>query len=191
MRKFFIGTLAAVALGAAFVTPSHAAEPIAGSKCLINSATDVASEAGHQTGIWRAGPLITGEAGTLHCSIHVNNDLHSGAKSATTDYTTTLPVLVGEPRPLNYAATAADDVSVCSEWEPANGDPIQYWVNPPPLPSTEQGHWTTDPNAHCGPALSIEPNDPECRIWKSIDNALGTTLIEDTWQDCEPYPPLI
>lgn len=196
MRKLFIGALTVAALGTAFVTPSYAKTPTAGAKCAFNSATDVSAEAGHQTGAWRAGVLITLEAGRLHCSIHVNNNTHDGAPaadpSASIDYVSTGDAVVIEtPAPLNYAATAADTVSACAEWYPANGDPTLYWVSPNPLVPTDQGHWDTSATATCGEALSIEPNDPECRVWKSADNALGTTIIEDTWQDCEPYPPLI
>src|SRR4051812_22540462 len=85
-----------------------------GAKCRFNSTTDVTREAGWQPGATEPGPLVTAEAGTLKCTVHVNNNIHSGAAVATeTKAGTGNAAVVMEPRPLNSPATAADDVSLC------------------------------------------------------------------------------
>jgi len=165
-----------------------------GQTCTFNSSTDVTKEAGWQVGVMRGGPLVTGEAGTLHCSIHVNNDLHSGAELASADYGTVGDLVVvgalNDGDLLHYQATAADDVSLCSKWTPTDTThETLYWVSGNTL-TLSLGHWSTNPNASCGVATSIEPNDPECSIWLAIDQRLGTNIAE-IWQDCEPYSPII
>jgi hypothetical protein len=160
-----------------------------GRKCTFNSATDVTREAGWQTGAIAAGPLVTGESGTLKCTMHVNNNTHSGAAVVTeTQGDTGGVAVVMAPRPLNYPATAADDVVICTEWDGASG--TQYWVGGNPAVPTDLGHWSTNPGDICGVPFSFEPNDPECSIWLAIDKRLGTNIAE-VWQDCEPYQPII
>lgn len=179
--------LAVVTLGTAFVSPSQAHEPLAGNKCAFNSSTDVTREAGWQIGHIRGGPLVTGENGTLVCEIHVNNNTHDGAAVFTTSYTATGgAVVVGEPRVLNYPATAADTVSLCSEWHGEHG--TYYWRGGNTT-TGDLGAWSTSPTS-CGEALSIEPNWPTCPIWLAIDQRAGTNIAE-IWQDCEPYEPII
>jgi len=191
MKKLALCSLAAATLGTAFVSPSSASPPAAGvlpRKCAFNSTTDVTREAGWQTGDINAGPYVTGEAGTLSCSIHVNNNVHSGAAVARESKDAVGGVVLMEPRPLNYPATAADTISLCTQWTGPSG--TWYWTSGNPAVPTDLGGWSQNPNATCGEALSIEPNDPECRIWHSIDNRAGTNIAE-IWQDCEEYPPLI
>jgi hypothetical protein len=178
--------LAALAVGAVITTlsaPAHAADP-EGRKCGMNSTTDVTTEAGKQAAVVQAGPLYTGEAGTLYCTIIVNANTHATAgKSVSADAVNGVVAL--PPTTLQYNATAADTVAVCTKWVGASG--TKYWVsaNPPAL-----GYWSTSASETCGEALTIAPNYPTCPIWKAIDNRLGTPLA-DTWQDCEPYDPII
>jgi hypothetical protein len=155
----------------------------AGQKCRFNSTTDVTREAGWQTGDIQAGPLVTGEGGTLKCSIHVNNNTHAGAALVTETAGAVGGVAVMEPRTLNYQATAADDVSLCTEWD-GPGGPL-YWRGGNAA-AADLGAWSADANVACGVATTLEPNDPECSIWKAIDRRAGTNIAE-TWQDCEPY----
>jgi hypothetical protein len=194
MKKLALSAIALTALCTAFVAPSHASPlpdgPV-GQKCTFNSATDVNAEAGHQVAVVKAGPLVTAEAGTLKCTVHVGNDLHSGAGTLLAGPTaaTAGAVVVIPPTVASYAATAADDpIALCTEWDPVTGPPL-YWVS---VPAPGTGFWTTntDGQAHCGVALSIEPNDPECSIWLAIDKRAGTPIAE-TWQDCEGYQPII
>jgi hypothetical protein len=158
-----------------------------GRKCAFNSTTDVTREAGWQLGAVNAGPLATGEDGTLVCSVHVNNDVHNGPAAATASASATGDTVVLAPQPISYPATAADEVSLCTEWRGANG--TLYWVGGNTA-TGDLGHWDESESASCGVALSFEPNDPECSIWKAIDNRLGTDIAE-IWQDCEPYDPII
>ena len=192
MKKLALCAVAATIMGTAFVTPSSAAPPPggpAGRKCGFNSSTDVTREAGWQIGDINAGPLVTGEAGTLECSVHVNNNVHNGAALVTQTVGDTAGlVAVMEPRELHYQATAADDVSLCTTWHGASGD--LYWVGGNPAVPTDTGHWDASASSACGVALSIEPNDPECSIWLAIDQRAGTNIAE-IWQDCEPYEPII
>jgi hypothetical protein len=193
MKKLALCAVAAITVATAFATPSNAAPPPGGPvgpKCRFNSTTDVTREAGWQIGDINAGPLVTGEKGTLHCDIHVNANVHAGPISASASADATLDlVAVIAPTPVNYPATAADDVSLCTSWDPAVG-PTLYWVSGNPAVPTDTGHWDTSSSASCGVALSIEPNDPECSIWLAIDQRAGTNIAE-IWQDCEPYSPII
>lgn len=189
MKKLALYAAAAMTAATAFTTPSNAgpvAEP-QGRKCAFNSATDVTREAGWQTGQIGAGPLVTGADGTLTCTLVVNGDSHSNPNVRHTfSEDAANGVVVREPTPFNYQATAADDISLCTKWDPVVG-PTLYWVS---VPAPGTGSWSTDPAAPCGVAVSIEPNDPTCRVWHSIDNRLGTNIAE-IWQDCEGYPPII
>ncbi|MDQ1710872.1 MAG: hypothetical protein QOE45_322 [Frankiaceae bacterium] len=192
MKKLALCAVAAVMMATAYAAPSNAAPPPGGPvgrKCGFNSTTDVTREAGWQIGDINAGPLVTGEAGTLVCSVHVNNNVHSGAAvtSASAAATAGL-VAVLAPTPLNYPATAADDISLCTTWVGASG--TLYWVSGNPAVPTDTGHWDTSAASSCGVALSIEPNDPECSIWLAIDQRAGTNIAE-IWQDCEGYQPII
>jgi hypothetical protein len=185
MKKFALYAVAATAL-ATCVTPSHAGPtdlPI-GQKCRFNSTTDVTREAGWQTGDINAGPLVTGATGTLVCSIHVNNNTHDGVALVTETADATGVAVVMAPRTLNYQATAADDVALCTAWIPTAGAPL-YWRGGNTA-TADLGSWETSPSTQCGVATSIEPNDPECSIWKAIDRRAGTNIAE-IWQDCEPY----
>jgi hypothetical protein len=160
-----------------------------GAKCRFNSTTDVTREAGWQIGDINAGPLVTGESGTLYCSIHVNNNVHSGAAVVPPESAIANGgVVTMEPRTLNYPATAADTVSLCTKWVGASG--TLYWVSGNPADPASQSYWTTDASESCGEALTLRPNDPECSIWLAIDQRAGTNLA-DIWQDCEPYSPII
>lgn len=181
--------LVAAVLVSSLGVPAHAAPPLqpTGRKCAFNSVTDVSAEAGWQVGDLRAGPLVTFEDGTLECSIHVNNDSHNGTAAATETFTAVGGVVVGEPRPLRYRATAADDVSLCTAWHGASG--TLYWVSPPPGEPYDLGHWDTSAWSSCNPLGNPEGDHLECRLWNSIDNHLGTNIAK-VWQDCEPYPPL-
>jgi hypothetical protein len=190
MKKLVLGAVVATALATAFAAPSHAdptTDPAQGQKCAFNSTTDVTREAGNQIGELRGGPLGSTVAGVLHCSIHVNNDVHSGPASVTADSGAPSNVAVVAPRAISYAATAADDISLCTEFSTATT--TYYYTSGNPTTGS-LGTWSTDPNSSCGVALSIEPNDPECSIWLAIDQRAGTNIAE-IWQDCEPYSPII
>jgi len=192
MKKLVLGAAMLTAVASAFTIPAHAAPPPGGpvgSKCAFNSTTDVTREAGWQTGDLRGGPLVTGEAGTLRCRILVNGNTHSDTTHirAEASYDATGGLVVAGAGTLNYQATAADTVALCAAWIGASG--TQYWVSGNPT-TGDLGHWSTNVNDGCGEALSIEPNDPECSIWLAIDQRLGTPIAE-TWQDCEPYEPII
>jgi hypothetical protein len=159
-----------------------------GRKCSFNSTTDVTREPGWQTGQISGGPFYSGAAGSLRCSIHVNNDVHNGAYALVLSARASNGVVAIPPGPISFKATAADDVAVCTEWLPDFG-PAQYWVGGNPV-AGNLGHWSTDPNSTCGIAVAVEPIDPECSIFKAVDNRLGTPLAE-IWQDCGPYDPII
>ncbi len=180
--------LAVVALAGTFAATSSAVPPPGGPvgrRCAFNSTTDLTREPGWQTGDINAGPLVTGEPGTLICSIHVNNGRHDAPGSATESVRDTAGVVVMAPRPLNYQATAADDVVMCSAWDP-DGGPTLYWVSQD-FPRT--GYWTTDPASACY-EFSWEAEDPFCPVWLAVDQRLGTNVAE-IWQDCEGYEPII
>jgi hypothetical protein len=197
MKKLALSTLSLVGL-AVLAVPSHAAPPDLtgpqGQKCAMNSATDVGTGPGIQFGVMRGGPLAG--SGRLICTIHLNNNItHNSpylvppAGPGQIAYTGS-GVVVGGLTTISYYATAADDVSVCAEWHPSDPNvPTLYWVGGN-TGAARFGHWSIDPTSICGVATSIQPNDPECRIWHTIDNLAGTPIAE-TWQDCEPYPPLI
>jgi hypothetical protein len=179
MKKLAVfAVLAAVAGGG--LSTSAQASPLptgpVGAKCAFNSTTDVTREAGYQIGEWRGGPLVTAEAGTLQCDILVNGVVAATPISASA---TAGAVVVIPPAPLSYAATAADTITLCTTWFGAGG--TLYWHDATPV-----GFWDSNPGNCPGPT-SIEPNDPECSIWKAIDRRAGTNIAE-IWQDCEQYP---
>jgi hypothetical protein len=183
MKKLVLAGLAAGALLTSFVTPAQAADP-EGGKCAFNSFTDVTTEAGKQAAVVRGGPLYTGENGTLVCTIIVNANSHSVAGKSVSGVASN-GVAAIPPTQLQYNATAADTVALCTKWVGASG--TKYWVGaqPPNL-----GHWSTNPNSPCGEALTIAPNYPTCPLWLTIDKYAGTPIAE-IWQDCEPYEPII
>jgi hypothetical protein len=196
MKKLVLSTLSLVGL-AMLAVPSHAAPPDLtgpqGQKCSMNSATDVGNEPGIQTGVMRGGPLVG--TGTLICTIHLDNNItHNSpylvapAGPGQIAYTGS-GVVVGGPTAISFHATAANIISVCAEWHPGGGGATLYWKGGN-IAAAEFGYWSTDSGSKCGEATSVEPNDPECRIWKAIDNRAGTPIAE-TWQDCEPYDPII
>ena len=190
MKKLILFAVSATTLATAFAAPSQAAPPPGGpvgAKCAFNSTTDVTREAGYQIGHIRGGPLVTGESGELVCSIHVNNNSHAGSVAASESYNDTGGVVVvGDPRLLQYAATAADTISLCTEWRGASG--TLYWRSGDPT-EADLGGWETSPG-ECGEALSIEPNYPTCPLWLTVDKYANTNIAE-IWQDCEPYGPII
>jgi len=182
MRVVFV-VLAVTALGTG-PAPAHAVGPV-GRTCSFHSAIDVTREPGWQVGVIYAGPLVTGEPGTLWCSIHVDNGVHSGAAVVREGAGATGGVAVMAPRPIGYPLTAASTVTSCTSWA---GAVTWYWVGTGS--AFGQGYWTTDPNAPCHQPAPLDANDPECRVWHSVDNRAGTNLAE-VWQDCEGYPPLV
>jgi hypothetical protein len=179
MRALVVAAL----LTTAFAVPAQA-NPLptgpVGAKCAFNSTTDVTREAGWQIGEWRAGPLVTAEGGTLQCDIVVNGVVAAPPVSAGA---VAGAVVVIPPTPLSYQATAADEILLCTTWHGASGD--LYWHEPS---SVLPGFWDSTPGNCSGPT-SIEPNDPECSIWKAIDRRAGTNIAE-IWQGCESYSEL-
>ena len=153
--------LCALAAVTAFPAPSHAdpAEPPLGNKCAFNSSTDVTREAGWQVGDLRAGPMVTVlEGGHLHCAIHVNNNTHDGAEAASFNFTATAGVVVGVmPDLLHYQATAADEISLCSEWRGANG--TKYWIGGNTA-AAQLGSWSPTPGL-CGVAGTVWVATPD------------------------------
>jgi hypothetical protein len=180
MKKLAVFAVGAAILGGVASAPAHA-NPLptgpVGAKCAFNSTTDVTREAGWQIGEWRGGPLVVAEDGSLECQIVVNGvvqaDISAGATAGL--------VVVIPPAPLSYPATAADETLLCTTWHGASGD--LYWHAG--ASATDLGFWDSSPG-NCPPPTSIEPNDPECSIWKAIDRRAGTNIAE-IWQDCEPY----
>jgi hypothetical protein len=169
MTKLARYALAVATVAAALATPAHAAPPPGGpvgDKCSFTSVTDVTREAGWQTGEIEAGPLVTGEAGTLVCSIHVNNDTHSGAAAVTESVNATGGVVaLMPPRALSYQATDADDVALCTAWVGSSG--TLYWVGGNPA-TGNLGHWSTNAGDGCGVAASMCVTAPDralCVYW--------------------------
>jgi hypothetical protein len=194
MGKRAVCVLAAMTAATSFAVPSSAA-PVAGPegrKCSFNSATDVMREPGWQVGDINAGPLVTLADGTLYCKIVVNGWTHSSPAAAVESVAAVGGVAVMAPRPLNYRATAADDISMCTRWDPADpAKPTLYWVNRYPFEGTppnppNAGHWDDDPDAICNLVYFGEEDGFECGLWKAIDRRTGTNIAE-IWQDCEPY----
>jgi hypothetical protein len=182
MKKLAVFAVLAALAGGAF-SGSAQANPLpggpVGTKCVFNSTTDVTREAGWQTGAWRAGPLVTAEDGSLECTIVVNGVVQAAISGSAVAGA----AVVIAPAKLDYPATAADDIQVCATWHGASGD--LYWHGGNPTDPTSLGSWDGN-SGNCSIPLSIEPNDPECSIWKAIDRRAGTNIAE-IWQDCEQY----
>ena len=159
-----------------------------GRKCRFVSNTDVTAEPQTQLGEADAGPLVLPAAGTLSCVIHVNGvpQLDGGTISAHS--VDTGPVHVAAVAGvITYHANVTDVIDMCTVVAYDNG-PAIYW-HPGPYPGT--GSWSTDSNpSRCGNAITIDPNPQVCPVLLAIDARLDTPLAE-TWQDCEPYSPII
>jgi hypothetical protein len=146
MEKIFLAGLALGVLTTAYVPPASAAGVPEGRKCAFDSATDVTTEPGVQTGRLSGGPLVSldGSAGTIVCTIQVNDNTHAGADAAGgAGITATASVLA--PMPISYHATALDTVVLCTSYVDNNGVSL-YWTDGA-LPG--EGSWSTDPNASC------------------------------------------
>ena len=131
----------------------------------MTTVTDVTREAGWRTGEISAGPLVTTDGGHLHCSVHVNNDTHNGAESVSADFSAIGGVLVASgPSLVNFLATEADDVSLCSEWDGANG--TLYWVAGNPA-TGDTGRWSYDPSSSCsaGGYVCVVWSDGSICVW--------------------------
>ena len=157
--------------------------PPEGPKCAFVSATDVTTEAGKQAAVVTAGPLVVSGRGPLVCTIVVNASTHAAYGTAVAANAANGVAWI-PPTSLQYNATAADAVVLCTKWV---GFPTRYWVGGS-LPGT--GHWSTNVNDPCGVPLTVAPNYPTCPLWLTIDKYAGTPLA-GVWQDCEPYEPIV
>jgi hypothetical protein len=155
-----------------------------GRKCGFNSTTDLTREAGWQTGDLNAGPLVTGESGTLRCRIVVNANTHDST-NVRAEWTVDAVggVVPAAASTLRYQATAADDIELCTAWLGAGG--TLYWQSGDTA-SADLGHWSTSSSTSCNTACCMDESNVECSLWKAVDRRLGTNVAE-IWQDCEPY----
>ena len=171
MRGTLLAMLTLVAAGGAW--PAHAdpadlADP-QGRKCRFNSVTDVLAEAGHQTGEADGGPLVVLGVGAVPvtCTVFVNGTPATSVSGS--------PVAAGTIR---YDAGAADSVSLCTSV--TYGGRTRYWHG---------DGWEDSAGWGCY-ATWESPNNSPCPVWLTVDKYAGTPLA-DTWQDCEPYEPLL
>ena len=159
-----------------------------GRKCRFVSNTDVTAEPQTQFGEADAGPLVLPAPGVLKCIIHVNGvpQLVGGTVSAHSVGTGSVHV-AAVAGPITYHANITDIIDMCTVVAYDDG-PTIYWH---PGPYTGTGTWSTDTtSSRCGRAITIDINPQVCPILLAIDVRLGTPLAE-TWQDCEPYSPII
>jgi hypothetical protein len=159
-----------------------------GEVCTVAAMTDVTLEAGYDVAAVVKGPLVTGAAGRLVCTIHVNNATHSGAYAyppGPMSCAATSGVVACAPEVVHFRATAMDYVTACGEWVPASGT-VLYWVGD----GVGTGHWSTDRNSRCGVPVPVDPNPEACPLWLALDKRLGTNFAE-IWQDCGLYQPIV
>ena len=151
-----------------------------GASCALASHVDQTREAGWRTGVATGGPWAVAVASsvTIDCIISINDGT---IDSGDTVVSSTTPGPVGIlASPVSYQATAADDVWLCTRVS---------WTGSAGGSGSWQGYTDDDDGQpFCDLYISVEPNDPECSIWKAIDQRAGTNIAE-IWQDCEPYEP--
>jgi hypothetical protein len=164
-----------------------------GPLCSMAATTDVTREAGWQTGVITAGPLaITGYPNAVtdvFCTVQINNSHHpyygGGVfqASASGQGTVVLP-----PTPVNFPATEADSISLCTEiWIYWAGHKTLWWSH---ANAPGQGYWSESWYVPCQPLAALALNDPVCSALLAVDQRLGTATSE-VWQGCEPYEPII
>jgi hypothetical protein len=189
MRTLALLLVAACATAAPGAAPARATGPDPadpqGRKCGFASEVDLAAPPGRQIGAVYAGPLVVvtdAPTVTLTCTIVVN-----GVPAATVSGTAPggPAGVVTAAGPVSYAASAADDVDICTSV--TDGARTRYWH---PGYHPWEGSWSTTPGPCWVPLPPDGPNWPECPALLAVDRYAGTTLAE-TWQDCEGYEPLL
>lgn len=191
MKKLALAGIVLGALVASVATPAaNAADDPQGGKCAFNSATDLTGEPGHQTAIVRGGPLVTFGPGTLVCTIQTNASTHdAGGVAVPAGHSTAIAagvnVSVLPPTSTSYPATALDKVFLCTSFVGDDGVTLYYTAGTP------TGTWSTSASSDCGTAaITIDPNPEACPFLLAVDARAHTELAK-TWQDCEPYSPII
>jgi hypothetical protein len=203
--------LAAVALLALTANTSPAlaedTEPGPGFLCGFASVTDPNTEGGTtQVGEIDGGPIVVTDEGLpvegyLLCSIQVGESTHAGtdAAGATTEG---FGVVTLAPSVISYESPAGVPVYLCTEiWVQTGRGHVGWFWNDSNDPTVE-GSWSLDPNASCGLAIEAGGDDGDpafellnasvCPILLSADSLTGNTLrLAETWEDCEPYSPII
>lgn len=217
VKKIFLTALALGASLTAFGTPVGASAPTQacppqdfnpdcfdanepqGQKCRANTSTDVTAEAQTQAGVIEIGPLvITSASGSAAawCQIYVDGVAHPDTLlEATVTGAGTTYVAAGA-RTLSYGPVyIGTEISMCT-FASYNGQ-THYWRPGPPLPATPQiGDWApVSPGFDyklCAQSTQIDPNPPVCPILLTIDKYTNNAArLAETWQDCEPYSPII
>jgi hypothetical protein len=200
MKKTLLGVLALGAIVATSVIPAQAAPtdfPI-GRKCGFSSQTDVTAEAQTQSGVAYAGPLVSLTPGTFACQIYVNG-VAAPAGHAEAHTTATGPANVAVVAgAITYHSFVTDVVDECTLFHGDNGTEL-WWHVAQDTTDVTGSKWEDANNpatpldtSLCGAATTIDPNPEACPPLLTIDKALNDgNLLSDTWQDCEPYGPII
>jgi hypothetical protein len=194
MKKAFLSLLAVGAIVATAI-PAHADPtqfPI-GRKCGFDSNTDVTAEAQTQTGVAYFGPLVADASGTVTCQIYVNG-VSAGAAARVSSHTTVGNAAAGAGT-ITYHSNVTDVVDLCTTFVTDGG--AQFWYHPAKDTTDVLGSkWESGPvpadTSQCGSAITIDPNPEACPPLLTIDKAANDgNLLSNTWQDCEPYSPII
>jgi hypothetical protein len=196
MKKTLLGVLALGAIVATSAIPAHADPtqfPI-GRKCGFSSQTDVTAEAQTQSGVAYAGPLLSLTPGTFTCQIYVNGVAASTARVSAHTNGAAVVNIAAVAGTITYHSFVTDVVDECTLFHGDDGTDLWWHVaseTTDVLGSKWESGTPTDTSL-CGSATTIDPNPEACPPLLTIDKALNDgNLLSDTWQDCEPYGPII
>ncbi len=186
-RRALLAALASVswAAAASAAPPEPGETTLAGRTCAFSSVRDL-DDPGLQRAVVDGGPLATTRPGVLVCTIVVNTSSHAATGVSVSAHGDT--VVVVPPQQVDYRATAADTVDLCTKFVPDDGSPTLYWTRSAG-PYRLTGRWSTGPYAVCSRPLGGPPEGP-CPVLLALDARLPTSLAE-TWQDCQGYEPII
>lgn len=166
-------------------------DPI-GRRCRFVSNTDVSAEPDTQTGEQDAGPLIISAAAEVQCRIYVNGVEKARTAMHTADAG---PAHVGAVAgQVAYHSVPGDVVAQCTVVQYDSGTTEWYHAG---TTTAGTGYWKvatlTDPlvPGQCAQAITIDVNPQVCPVLLAIDSRIHDTTLEDTWQDCGPYSPII
>ena len=140
MTAFRLAATASLAVLAALApVPAHAAAPLAGRACDLVNTNHPPGGGNTWIGTISGGPIAApGATVTLTCSVHLDNNLHSGPAVVAESSVPGPGVAVLEPRVVTYEAELFRSVYVCAD---ATVDGTAWYLT--------AGGWTTDADTPC------------------------------------------
>jgi hypothetical protein len=189
VKKIFFGALALGATVIAFGTPTGASAST--QACLPQDLNPDCFDA-RQRGAAEVGPLavVSTDAVTVSCQIYVNGIRQDKAHLDATVTGGGGAYVAAGAGPVEYHSFVTDITTMCTTAHYNGAD--HYW-HAYALGDPRVGYWDETFNVdNCAKATVIDPNPEACPPLLTIDKATGNVgHLAETWQDCEPYGPII